>query len=367
MMKKLRLGIIGCGNMGQIHLTGFAMLGDGVSITATCDLVEERARETARALGAQHYFIDYHDMVNFVDAVIVILPHQLHFEVGMFFIEHGKHVLMEKPLCNTEEQCVRMIRAAEAAGITLMTAYPVRFWPAIVKLKELVNSERYGDVFQMSIWTEQYTVYPPESAWAHTIEGLGGGQLFSHGCHYIDLMLWFMGKPLYGTHIGTRTGTPWLEGEGTSNVVIAFEDGTLGYHFGTWGARGSRNGYDFQIHCTRGMLEYNHQDGIIYFYSGMETDGAERKMKEEKKPPEVLWKSDDLSKQTQFEVRHFIDCIRTGKRPITDGPSSLQGLRVIWRLYEAETRHEFADLRGLGLEEPWDKAKEPVCGKTGGV
>lgn len=84
---------------------------------------------------------------------------------------------------------------------------------------------------------------------------------------------------MYGVHIGTRLGTPWLEGESTSNVTIAFASGALGYHFGTWGARGTRNRYDFQIHCTKGMLEYNHKEGKVYLYTGMETDGAERSAK----------------------------------------------------------------------------------------
>jgi hypothetical protein len=54
-------------------------------------------------------------------------------------------------------------------------------------------------------------------------------------------------------------------------------------------------------------------------------------------------------------MAHFLDCIRTGRQPLTDGPGSLQGLRVIWRLYEAEEKNVAADLRGLGLDEPWDK------------
>ena len=54
-------------------------------------------------------------------------------------------------------------------------------------------------------------------------------------------------------------------------------------------------------------------------------------------------------KQTQYEIGHFADCILENKRPITDGPSALQGLRVIWKLYEAEKNGVVADLRGLGL------------------
>ena len=66
----------------------------------------------------------------------------------------------------------------------------------------------------------------------------------------------------------------------------------------------------------------------------------------------VLWKRDEKhnGKLTQFEIRHFVECATTGKKPITDGRSALQGLRVIWKLYNAEDNQIIADLRGLGLE-----------------
>ena len=56
-------------------------------------------------------------------------------------------------------------------------------------------------------------------------------------------------------------------------------------------------------------------------------------------------------KHTEAEMAHFLDCIQTGSRPLTDGPGSLQGLRLIWRLYEAEEQGGLADLRGLGLDQ----------------
>jgi predicted dehydrogenase len=65
---------------------------------------------------------------------------------------------------------------------------------------------------------------------------------------------------------------------------------------------------------------------------------------------EVLLEADS-GKHTENEMAHFLDCIETGRTPLTDGPGSLQGLRVIWRMYEAERGTRTADLRGLGLDE----------------
>ena len=71
------------------------------------------------------------------------------------------------------------------------------------------------------------------------------GQLFSHGCHFIDILLHFLGEPVSGVHVDTNFGTPWMEREGTSDVSLRFASGAVGYHGGTWGAMGTRLGYAF--------------------------------------------------------------------------------------------------------------------------
>jgi predicted dehydrogenase len=246
-MKIIRLGLIGCGNMMEAHASNINKV-DGIEITTVCDIVRERAEKVAEALGnSPKITTDFYSMDDDVDAILVALPHDLHYECGMYFARKKKHILMEKPLCNTEEECLHLIEACEEEGVTLMCAYPVPFWPAIQKLKALVDSGDYGKIMQMSVWTEQLTVCDiNKRTWTATAR-IGGGQLFSHGCHYIDLMLRFLGNPVEGAHIGTRIGTPWLLKEGTSAVILRFESGAIGYHGATWGARGTRLSYDFQI------------------------------------------------------------------------------------------------------------------------
>ncbi|WP_158289481.1 Gfo/Idh/MocA family protein [Paenibacillus flagellatus] len=347
-MNKIRMGLIGCGGMGSKgHAEGLLALSDRLEVTAVCDIDQDRARAASERLGAAFTAIDYRDLLDRVDAVLIALPHDLHFEVGLACLEAGKHVLMEKPLCNTEEQCLRLIEEAERRRLVLMSAYPVRFWPIVRKMKELIDAKTYGDVFHLSIWTEQFTRFP-SGHWTESAERLGGGQLFSHGCHYIDLMLWLLGRPVKGFHLGTNFGTPWMEKEGTSDLAIEFESGAVGYHFGTWGARGTRLGYSIHAHCTEGMLEYNRAEGKLYLHSNIAAEQADLDTTSRTR---ILMEDNAAGKKTQYETEHFIDCIRTGKRPVTDGASSLQGLRVIWRLYEAERSGTIADLRGLAIEE----------------
>lgn len=352
--RKLKLGLIGCGKMMTIHIQGVKEL-DNVEIVAVCDSVLENAEAVCNALdGKPKIFTDYRDMVEYVEAVMIALPHDLHFECGMFFAMNDKHILMEKPLCNTERECEILIETCEKRNLKLMCAYPVRFWPGIRKLKELVDSGEYGEIIQMSIWTEQLTgidlsyTEKTNRQWLLTSR-LGGGQLFSHGCHYIDLLLWFLGKPVSGAHMGTRNGTPWMLREGTSALVMKFENGVVGYHGATWGARGTRLGYDFQIQTEKGLLEYEHPTGEVRIYNSNRTHQPGEK---ENTSYSTIWKREGkASKETQYEIAHFADCVFNDKKPLTDGKSALRGLKIIWALYNAEENNILADLRGMGLDD----------------
>ena len=347
-MDFLRIGLIGCGKMMGAHVRGVQNV-DNVEIVAVCDIIPENAQAVSDALpNHPKIFTNYKDMIDEVDAVLIALPHDLHYECGMFFALRDKHILMEKPLCNTEEECLSLIETCEARGLTLMCAYPVPFWPGIEKLKALVDSGDYGKVMQMSVWTEQLTVCDiNQRPWAASAR-IGGGQLFSHGCHYIDLMLRFLGNPVEGAHVGTRIGTPWLLKEGTSAVILRFESGAIGYHGATWGARGTRLGYDFQIQTEKAMLEYEHMSGEVRVYdeNGEHRPGFHDENKNAKYT--VVWKRDEaMGKMTQHEIAHFTDCVLNHKKPMTDGRSALRSLRVIWELYNAEKNHKLADLRGI--------------------
>jgi predicted dehydrogenase len=337
----IRLALVGCGGISKSHAARFAAHAGRMKVVATVDVNEEQARFAAEQIGAKKFATDFREVLPDVDAVLLALPHHLHHPVGVECLNAGVHVLMEKPLANSEAECLDLIAASEKSGATLMTAYCMRFHPLVEKMHELIVNKTYGDTFQISIWTEQFTRYA-EGHWAHSASTLGGGQFFSHGCHYVDLLLWFLGEPVRGTHVGTNFGTPWMEKEGTSHVAIQFKNGAIGYHQGTWGARGTRLKNSMHVHCTEGMIEFTPgRDQLLLHRGATEDDkGGVTKLMES-----------DVNKPMEREMAHFLDCIEAGSTPITNAHDSLQGLRVIWKLYDAEQSNVVADLRGLGIQQ----------------
>ena len=350
---KHKLALIGCGGMARAHVSRLEPLFDRLEVAATVDIDRPRA-EAVSVLLPNHppAFTDYHDALPLCDCVLQVLPHHLHPKCTIECLDAGKHVLAEKPLANSEKECLDMIAAAKRNHRVLMVAYCMRFHPLLMEMKRLLDEKVYGRCFQLSIWTEQYTrgcsmgiPVSDEDFWAGKKALVGGGQLFSHGCHYIDLMLWMLGNPVSGTHMGSNYCTEWMEREGTSNVTIQFENGAMGYHFGTWGAKGTRHGYSFHAHCEEGMLEADIRAGRLYLHSKMSNHNPGEHETENIK---VLMEAPSV-KPTTAEMAHFLDCVDTGRNPFTNPEESLNGLRVIWRLYEAEEQNRLADLRGLGI------------------
>ncbi|MDG0813601.1 Gfo/Idh/MocA family protein [Cohnella rhizosphaerae] len=320
MSKKIRTAVVGL-NMGLQHAYAFHE-SEQADLRWVVDLDEARAKSVAEELGCS-YTSDWTAILDEVDAVSLCTPHHLHAPQALQAIAAGKHVLVEKPLANTEEDCLRVIRAAEEKKVTLMMAYVLRYIPAIVRLKEVLNSGRYGRPINASCWVEGFLPPNPDS-WFARKEKLGGGVLFSHGCHYVDLLLWFFGKPELVASLGTRLGTEWMEGEGTAHATIAFSSGTLGHVSCSWGIKHSGAPARFHIQTTEGLL------ALPADYRKIEwvTDKGTETIYEEA-PASIERKSGSV----KYEVEHFLSCIAGGREPETNGRDALRSHRTIWAMY----------------------------------
>ena len=350
----IQMGMIGCGSMSGSHCAALQPLAARMRFSAFADIDLARAREAAARFPGAVAVADYHALFDAVDAVVIAVPHDLHYRIGLDCLQAGKHVMMEKPLALTEAECCALIAADRSPHPVLMLGYVMRHDPLWRRLGDYLREETFGTVFHVSVWTEQYTD-TSRGAWLGEARRVGGGQLFSHGCHYIDLLLHWLGEPVCGTHIGTNLGTPWMEREGTSDVSLKFASGATAYHFGTWGARGSRLRYAVHAHCTEGMLELDHAEGTITLHRSR-SGGDLPALSALAAPGETLdnpalavvyRRAGEGGKAVVQQMSAFLDCIEQERKPEISASASLRSLRVIWKLYEAEEQMRVADLRGL--------------------
>ena len=162
-MKRVKVGIIGCGNISRYGNAPGYLECEKAEITAVCDSLRERARECMSSWGSERFYTDYRKLLrdDGIDAVDICLPNYLHAKVCIEAAEAGKHIAVQKPMAMNVTECDEMIKAATNAGVKLMVEECEIFYPPYMKTKELVEKEQIGDPRLMQI-SLQSGVLPPE-------------------------------------------------------------------------------------------------------------------------------------------------------------------------------------------------------------
>ncbi len=189
----MRFGLVGCGGIGKLRADALGRT-PGCRLTAAGDLDAERARAVAVAASAGA-FTNWRELVaqNDVDAVIVSTPPSSHAEIASAALRNGKHVLCEKPLARTPDECLQMVEAAEHAGRVLATGFNYRFYPSILKARELLDSGLIGELDHVRSYSG-YSATEHGQPWLRDADVMGGGTLRDNGIHLIDLTRYFLGE-----------------------------------------------------------------------------------------------------------------------------------------------------------------------------
>jgi predicted dehydrogenase len=158
-LKRLRIGIVGCGEVSQIiHLPALEQLSDKFHVTALCDISPSVLEGVGERWSVENRFTEYTALIEQadVDAVLVANPHAYHAQVLMKAIEAGKHVMVEKPMCMTLREADEIIASQRWHGVTVQVGYMRRYAPAFTQACELVrqlpviNLARVHDVIGMN-------------------------------------------------------------------------------------------------------------------------------------------------------------------------------------------------------------------------
>ena len=191
--KKVRFAVVGVGGLGKSHIKGIHG-NEAAELVCVCDNREEIARAIAEENGVP-YYVDFYEMIKVggFDCVILVTPDQIHREHAVAALEAGYHVLCEKPLAQTIEDCEAMVEAAKKSGLKFMTGQVCRKAPGFVKAKELVAEGRIGELFYVeSEYAHDYEFLKPE--WRKDPVKLRYS-IVGGGCHAIDLLRWIAGDP----------------------------------------------------------------------------------------------------------------------------------------------------------------------------
>jgi predicted dehydrogenase len=240
-LKKLRLGIIGLGYIGSVHLRHSLKVANA-SLAAVSD-ISKRALKEARNVGVRKTFDNYEQLLKDpeIDAVIIALPTHLHLQCVRQAAEKRKHIFLEKPLARNVQEAREIISVIQRNSVKLMIGYYLRFNPNFRSLKENINSGALGDV-EIAYATDvscgpffhrmQDYAPTPVPEWWFNQELTGGGALIDLGSHMVNLLRWYFGEITdIKSHLTHRFN---LDFEDSATCLAKFKSGTLGIISAGW-------------------------------------------------------------------------------------------------------------------------------------
>ena len=227
-MRKLNFGIVGCGAIADFHAKAIACSRGGALYGVTDSRAESAGRFAENYCAKRFESLDEMLADPAVDAVCVCTPSGSHAAVAIAALDAGKHVLIEKPLAITDNDCAAVIAAAKRSGKRAGVISQLRFAPDVITVKRLIDEGRLGTpvtaVLNMKYHRTQeyYDASDWRGKWA-----TDGGSLMNQGIHGVDLMLYLMGgaKRVCGY---AKTLAHDMEAEDTAVAAVEFESGALG-------------------------------------------------------------------------------------------------------------------------------------------
>jgi predicted dehydrogenase len=224
----INFAVVGCGRIAQRHAEHISKRG---KLIAVCDVVSEKANAMAESYGAVAY-ADYVDMLkneSAIDVVAVCSPNGLHAIHSIEALKAGYHVLCEKPMGLTVQECGEMIQVAERANKRLFAIKQNRYNPPVAAVKELIDYGKLGKLLsiQLSCFWNRNTDYYANS-WKGT-KDLDGGTLFTQFSHFVDLLYWLIGDvDEVAAMMGNFAHQGIIEFEDTGVVILKFTNGAIG-------------------------------------------------------------------------------------------------------------------------------------------
>lgn len=321
------VAVVGLGYWGPNLVRNLASLKD-VNVTALCDVDVPRAEAIRNRFCPRADVVeDYRDVGadERVEAVVLVTPIRTHFELGSFFLASDKHVFIEKPLARTVKECESLIDLAERRARVLMVGHVFEYNAAVQWIKKYMDEGEIGKLFYM--YSQRVNLGRIQN---------DVNALWSFAPHDISVMNY------------------WLEQEPISVVARGFSYLSNGIEDVVFVTLGYANGVGAHLHLgwldprkvrlmtlvgSKKMLVYDdvsldakiqiYDKGIVQLHDYLESPDSFAEFQLQIRTGDLVIPTLQFNEPLQSECQHFIDCVRNGRRPNTDGVNGLKVVRVL--------------------------------------
>jgi predicted dehydrogenase len=304
-----------------------------VQLVTCFDVIPEKRKVFSEKYGCEQEK-NYEEVLqrDDIDGVLVTSPNMFHAEQAVLAAEHGKHVFLEKPIANTIADGKKIIKACEKAGVVLMVGHYMRRFAGFRKVKELIGKGAIGNPVQVegNVSSGQgLTLTPDQFRWRGDDSGCPAGSLMTMGIHQVDLFNHLLGpiKTVFSYFNKLHIKAPV---EDVTATLVQFESGVLGYL-----------GSNYDSPRTTWMYIYGTEANLLCTCHPPELPFAETMLRvhlvDQDTRVQLFEKGKTGARDIPLsvgdpvleEIDEFADCIRTGRKPETDGPGALVALAFV--------------------------------------
>ena len=349
-MEKVKIAMIGAGNIANTHLASYAKL-PNVEIYAACDINESRLNETCDKFGIERRYTDLDKMLSELpelDAADVCVWNCSHASCSIKALDAGLHVLCEKPMAYSAKEAEEMKAAAEKNGKLLMIGFVLRFSDDAKIAMDFIEKGYLGDIYYAK--AQYVRRHGNPGGWFADKARSGGGPIIDLGVHVIDLTRYLMGNPkpvsvyaVASERLGDRkylkTGPGWVPKDAKEEDVCTVEDfATALIRYDNGACTFLETSYDIngediakrQLFGTKGGMDLSNG---VKIYSTVNNYLADIDVKT----------ANLKGGQDMFtaEMAHFIDCVKNGTPCRAKAEDGVTVMKILDAIYEsARTGHE---------------------------
>lgn len=336
-MAKIKIGVLGAGKMGTLHAKVLSRMTSDFELVGLCDKNKWRARMTAWRYGTEAYR-DIDALLKKIDALVVALPTELHYDFSKRALERGVHVLIEKPIAESEQQAKDLVNLAQEKGLILQVGHVERFNPAVLQGVQYIKDPKF-------IKVERLGPYDPRMS--------GIGVVMDLMIHDLDILLTLVPEEVVDVQaIGAKLLSPH---EDIVNVRLRFASGCVA-----------------DLTASRISLEKSRKIRVFQKESYVSIDYANAKLKIAKKKKPVIKSLLDVEVQyprleqvqpLEAEHLHFKECIEHSRTPWTSGEAGIRAIQLAFEIVDQLERFDVSNdaideknvvasmIEGAGIEE----------------
>lgn len=333
-MGRIKFGIVGCGRIAQRHAEHINKYGE---LLAVCDIIEDKAKSIAKKYNEVRAYEKIEDLLSNekdIDVISICSPNGVHAEHTIKSLKSGFHVLCEKPMAISVNDCGEMIKAAEQANRRLFAIKQNRFNPPVAAVKKAIDEGHLGKIYSIQLscfWNRNFDYY--KNSWKGT-QALDGGTLYTQFSHFIDLLYWIVGD-IRKVNAYTRNFAHQeiIEFEDTGVVILEFYNGAIGTVNYTVNSYGKNMEGSLTIFAEKGTLKIGGQYLNELEYQNIE-DFEFKDLPEGNKPNNYGNYFGSMSNHGEV-YQNLINVLTNGASISTNAFEGLKTVEIIDKIYQA--------------------------------